>query len=126
MSEVEKSPFRVLVEEFLEPIQMTLPTLAAALHVGEVRLRYMLVYNSKFDADLALRLARFFDTSPEFWMHLRVAHNLAIARARAQSLIEAEVKPCHKTMALRSTSVSPYDWGRSADSLADPQGHSAK
>ena len=118
MSEAEKSPFRVLVEEFLEPVQMTLPMLAAALKVGEVRLRYLLVYNSKFDADLALRLARFFGTAPEFWMHLRVAHNLAIAKARAQSLIEAEVEPCPKMTALNSTSVSRFDRGRSADRLA--------
>ena len=126
MSESVKSPFRVLVEEYLEPVQMTLPKLAAALNVGEVRLRYMLVYNSKFDADLALRLARFFGNEPEFWMHLRVAHNLAIARARAQSLIEAEVEPYSKITPLQSTTLIPVEPGRSPKSFADHSSLSAE
>ena len=44
-------------------------------------------------ADTALRLARFFQTSAEFWMNLQTAHDLSEAEARAGDAVRREVRP---------------------------------
>ena len=44
-------------------------------------------------SDLALRLARCFRTSPQFWLGLQTAHDLAMAQARSGAEIEASVQP---------------------------------
>jgi addiction module HigA family antidote len=44
-------------------------------------------------ADTALRLARFFGTSPEFWMNLQAMHDLTKARLESGKTIERDIRP---------------------------------
>jgi antitoxin HigA-1 len=64
-------PGEILRYEFLEPLGLTQKELAEALGVTRVRLSEILRGKRAITPDTAFRLARFFDTTPEFWLGLQ-------------------------------------------------------
>ncbi|MDD3582143.1 MAG: HigA family addiction module antitoxin [Desulfobacca sp.] len=66
------SPGEILRHEFLEPLGLGQKELAEALGVTRVRLSEILRGKRSITPDTALRLARFFDTTPEFWLGLQM------------------------------------------------------
>lgn len=64
-------PGEILRYEFLEPLGLTQSELAKALGITRVRLSEILRGKRAITPDTALRLARFFDTTPEFWLGLQ-------------------------------------------------------
>ena len=98
---VTAHPGEVLNEEFLKPLGMSINALAIALRVPATRIGTIVRGERAATADTALRLARFFDTSPEFWMNLQAMHDLtksqiengkAIARCSTASRLNREHK----------------------------------
>jgi addiction module HigA family antidote len=85
-------PGEVLREEFLEPLGMSAYALAKALHVPVNRITAILAGERAISADAALRLARFFGTTAEFWMRLQGAYDLDLARSEHGAAIAAEVR----------------------------------
>jgi addiction module HigA family antidote len=83
----------VLSEEFLGPLGMSVNALATALRVPATRIGAIVKGERSVTADTALRLARFFDTSPEFWMNLQAMHDLTRARQESGKTIERDVRP---------------------------------
>ena len=73
-------PGEVLLEEYIKPLGLTQATLAKELGISTNRLNELVRGRRGVTADTALRLARRFDTSPEFWMILQMAYELARAR----------------------------------------------
>jgi antitoxin HigA-1 len=69
-------PGEILRYEFLEPLGLTQKELAAALGITRVRLSEIIRGKRAITPDTALRLARFFDTTPEFWLGLQTDINL--------------------------------------------------
>jgi addiction module HigA family antidote len=69
-------PGEVLREEFLEPLEMTPHALSLQLRVTSSRINEIVRETRPVSIDTALRLARFFDTTPEFWMNLQQAYDL--------------------------------------------------
>ena len=67
---VTAHPGEVLSQEFLKPLAMSVNALAIALRVPATRIGAIVKGERALTADTALRLARFFSTSPEFWMNL--------------------------------------------------------
>ena len=67
---VTTHPGEVLSEEFLGPLGMSVNALAMALRVPATRIGAIVKGERAVTADTALRLARFFGTSPEFWVNL--------------------------------------------------------
>jgi antitoxin HigA-1 len=86
-------PGRVLREEYMEPIRLDTPGLALALGVPPSELAPVIDNQDPITSGLALRLARYFSTSPQFWLGLQTAHDLAVAEARFGAEIEARVQP---------------------------------
>ena len=86
-------PGEVLSEEFLKPLNMSVNGLAMALRVPATRIAAVVKRQRAVTADTALRLARFFDTSPEFWMNLQAMHDLTKARREVGGAIEHDVRP---------------------------------
>ncbi len=86
-------PGRVLREEYMEPMQLNCSGLAQALGVPLNRIAPVIDEYEPMTSDLALRLARCFRTSPQFWLGLQTAHDLAVAQARYGAEIEARVQP---------------------------------
>ena len=79
---VTAHPGEVLNEEFLKRLGMSINALAIALRVPATRIGAIVKGERAVTADTALRLARFFDTSPEFWMNLQAMHDLTKTRNR--------------------------------------------
>jgi addiction module HigA family antidote len=86
-------PGRILREEFLEPMTLSVYALAKAIKVTRSRLNDIVLGRRAISADTALRLARYFGTTPEFWVDLQARYDLDVARQAAQSRIEEEVAP---------------------------------
>jgi addiction module HigA family antidote len=90
---VTTHPGEVLKEEFLKPLRMSVHALAIALRVPATRIGAIVKGERSVTADTALRLARFFGTSPEFWINLQAMHDLTKARAEVGREIETDVRP---------------------------------
>ena len=90
---VTTHPGEVLSEEFLAPLGMSVNALAIALRVPATRIGAIVKRERSVTADTALRLARFFGTSPEFWVNLQATHDLTKARLDGGAAIERDVQP---------------------------------
>ena len=78
-------PGEVLRELCLEPLGLTVTEAAAALGVSRKTLSAILNGRAGITADMALRLAKAFDTSPESWLNQQMQHDLWIARRRRKA-----------------------------------------
>jgi addiction module HigA family antidote len=85
-------PGRVLREEYMEPLRLDASGLAAALGITEGRLRPIISDEEPVTSDMALRLAKCFRTSPQFWMGLQAAYDLWRAEALYGAEIDAQVR----------------------------------
>ena len=85
-------PGVVLVEEFLGALGVSQYRLAKATHVPQTRISRIAAGERGITADTALRLARFFGTTPEFWMNLQSRYDLEAARDDVGGVIEREVE----------------------------------
>jgi addiction module HigA family antidote len=90
---VTTHPGEVLNEEFLRPLGMSVNALAMALRVPATRMGAIVKGERSVTADTALRLARFFRTSPEFWMNLQAMYDLTKARRDSGGKIQRDVRP---------------------------------
>jgi addiction module HigA family antidote len=88
-------PGRVLREEYMEPMQLSASELAAALDITPNRISALIAESQRhtLTSDIALRLARRFRTSPQFWLSLQNAYDLSISQAEMGAEIEARIQP---------------------------------
>jgi addiction module HigA family antidote len=82
-------PGEVLREEFMEPYRLTPYGLAKVCDIPRTRIERIAREEMGITADTALRLAKFFGTTPEFWMTLQNRYELEIAEARIRGELEA-------------------------------------
>ncbi len=75
-------PGEILREEFLKPMNLSVYELAKRLHVPAPRINDIVLGKRGVTADTALRLARFFGTTEQFWMNLQASYEVRRARAR--------------------------------------------
>lgn len=87
------APGEILHEEFLEPLGLSATALARALHVPANRITALINGQRSVSADTALRLARYFGTTPEFWIRLQAEYELREARRTVADEIQREVSP---------------------------------
>ncbi len=81
-------PGEILREEFLQPLGLTPYGLGAALHVPRTRIKRLVRGETSLTADTALRLARYFGTTPDFWLRLQTAHDLRVEERRIAAELE--------------------------------------
>ena len=74
-------PGEVLSELYLKPLGLSAFALAKRLDVPRTRIERLVRQETRLSADSAIRLATFFNTTPEYWMNLQHAWDLAQARA---------------------------------------------
>ena len=86
-------PGRVLELEFLKPLEMSAYELAKGIGVDPPRIYNIVKGRRGITGDTALRLARYFGNSPEFWINLQSRYELELARYEAEEGIEEEVRP---------------------------------
>lgn len=84
-------PGEVLMEDFLGPLGLTQYRLAQDLSVPPRRINEIVHGKRAVTADTALRLARYFGTSEQFWLNLQSRYELEVERDRLGSRLEEEV-----------------------------------
>jgi addiction module HigA family antidote len=89
-------PGEILREEFMLPLNLNMHKLAMALRVPVTRITEIVHKRRAITSDTALRLGRFFNTTPEFWLNLQTRYDLEVARDKQQSKVDREVQP-HQT-----------------------------
>ena len=85
----------ILLEEFMQPYGLSQNALAKALHVTPRRINEIVNKKRAITADTALRLAKFFGNSAEFWMNLQNRYDLESARDVLAAKIDDEVELYH-------------------------------
>ena len=85
-------PGEILLEEFLEPMGISQYRLAKDISVPPRRINEIVNGKRGISADTALRLARYFGTSAEFWMNLQTHYLLELRKDQLGDTITKEVK----------------------------------
>ena len=85
-------PGEVLFEEFLKPMNISQNQLGQDLGVSPRRINEIIHGKRRITADTALRLARYFSNSPQFWLGLQMDYDLDVDTDRLSQRIEKEVK----------------------------------
>jgi len=86
-------PGEMLREEFMKPLGLSANALAMELRVPVSRISEILRERRGISGDTALRLARYFNMSPEFWMGIQTQFDLDSAADAAGAAIEREIRP---------------------------------
>lgn len=77
---INPHPGEILLEEFLKPMAISQSRLATELRVPCHRINEIVHGRRGITADTALRLSKFFGTTPDFWMNLQQSYDLTAAR----------------------------------------------
>lgn len=85
-------PGEVLLEEFLVPLGLSQTKLALSIGVPPRRINEIVLRKRRVTADTALRLARFFDTTPQFWLGLQADYDLDVAADELGERLDREVR----------------------------------
>lgn len=83
------SPGEILAEEYLSPLGLSQNALGKALGVPPRRINEIIHGIRSITPNTALRLARYFNTSPEFWLNMQLQHDLAVEREKLAAELTA-------------------------------------
>jgi len=86
-------PGEILEKDFLEPLEITQYRLAKDIHVPPRRINEIVHGKRGVTADTALRLARYFNTTPDVWLNLQTRFELDTARLTGAREIERNIRP---------------------------------
>ena len=119
-------PGETLLEDLMKPLGLSQNKLAEALGVDPRRINEIVTGRRSITGDTALRLARYFGTSPEFWMNLQARYDLEVAKDKKLAEIQRKVKPrtcntercCCVTRLSHGLSESRYSESRSSEKNA--------
>ena len=87
------SPGEILKKEFMGAYHLNMNTLAKAIHVPANRIHAILRGQRSITADTALRLARLFKTTPQFWLNLQMIYDLECVQHTRGKYIERYIQP---------------------------------
>jgi addiction module HigA family antidote len=85
-------PGEVLLEEFLKPMGLSQNRLGLSIGVHPRRINEIVLHKRRITAETALRLARYFGTSPQFWLGLQSDYDLDVAADELGERLEREVQ----------------------------------
>jgi antitoxin HigA-1 len=86
-------PGEILSEEFMKPNRLSMNKLALDLRVPVTRIADIVAERRGISPDTALRLARYFKTTPQFWLNLQTRYDLEVAEDEKLAKIERDVQP---------------------------------
>ena len=81
-------PGEILSELYLAPLDMSAGALAKRLGVPRTRIERVVTRDTAISSDTALRLARFFGTTPQYWMNLQTNYDLKVQAQAAEAEID--------------------------------------
>ena len=97
-------PGEVLLEDFMKPLGLSQYRVAKDTGVSPLRISQIVHGKRAVTADTALRLARYFGTSPTVWLRLQVRYDLEVVEAKMAERIAREVKVLPRPVALQPAS----------------------
>lgn len=86
-------PGYILKEELMVPLNMSANQLALRLHVPTGRVTQIINGQRSISADSALRLSRYFGTTPQFWLNLQSRYDLQLAQDKAGEVVAETIIP---------------------------------
>ena len=86
-------PGEILREEFLLPLGLSANALSLALRVPATRIHEVVRQRRGITSDTAIRLARYFNTTPQLWLHLQTNINLKQTSIQVGDIILREIQP---------------------------------
>jgi len=86
-------PGEILREEFMLPLSLSMNRIALDLRVPVTRIADIVNERRGITADTALRLARYFNNSPSFWMNLQTRFDLEVAEDEIAAKVARDVRP---------------------------------
>lgn len=93
-------PGEILLEEFLKPMNLSQNKLALDIRVPARRINEIVHGKRRVTADTAMRLAKYFKMSPQFWLGLQMDYDLDVAEDQIADRIENEVREYQSTPAV--------------------------
>jgi addiction module HigA family antidote len=93
-------PGEILLEEFLKPMNLSQNKLALDIRVPARRINEIVHGKRRITADTAMRLAKYFKMSPQFWLGLQMDYDLDVAEDQLADRIENEVQEYQSTPAV--------------------------
>ena len=85
-------PGEILFEEFLKPMGLSQNRLALDIRVPARRINEIVQGKRRITADTALRLAKYFDMSPQFWLGLQMDYDLDTAEDKLSKRLDSEIR----------------------------------
>jgi addiction module HigA family antidote len=91
-------PGEILLKEFLKPMEISQNRLAIEIRVPARRINEIVLKKRRISPDTALRLAKYFNMSPQFWLGLQMDYDLDVAHDSLSEKIEREVNEYRKAV----------------------------
>jgi len=85
-------PGEILLEEFLNPMEISQNRLALDIGVPARRINEIVLGKRRITADTALRLGKYFGMSPQFWLGLQMDYDLDVAEDKLEKRLDREVR----------------------------------
>jgi addiction module HigA family antidote len=85
-------PGEILLEEFLKPMGLSQNRLALDIRVPARRINEIVLGKRRITADTALRLAKYFKMSPQFWLGLQIDFDLDVAEDKLADRLDKEIQ----------------------------------
>lgn len=92
-------PGEILREEYMREYSLSINLLARELHVPVNRVSAIVNEKRGITADTALRLARYFRTTPGYWMNLQAKYDIEVAADTIGAAVESKVQPMEASAA---------------------------
>src|SRR5215469_8579104 len=86
-------PGEILREDYLKPLGITMNQLALALRVPATRIAEIVHERRAITAETAIRLGRYFKTTPRFWLNLQTAYDLEVAEDQLSEQVKVQIQP---------------------------------
>jgi antitoxin HigA-1 len=90
-------PGEILSRDFMKPYRLSMNRLALDLRVPVTRIADIVAERRGISPDTALRLGRYFKTTPRFWLNLQTKYDLEVAEDENLAKIERDVRPIEMT-----------------------------
>ena len=90
-------PGEILSEDFMKPYRLSMNKLALDLRVPVTRIADIVAERRGISPDTALRLGRYFKTTPRFWLNLQTKYGLELAKDEILAKIERDIRPIQRT-----------------------------
>ncbi|MEL4898408.1 HigA family addiction module antitoxin [Crocosphaera sp. Alani8] len=85
-------PGEILLEEFLKPMSINSSKLAENINVSVNTINQIIEGKQSIDAEIGLRLSKYFGLSERFWLNLQVKYDIEITKDRLKNCLDTEVK----------------------------------